>query len=208
MSGNSAAVVALDLHKKFTRAVTMGPRGEVMDDRRISHIDHAEMERFFREFEQETDISMEATFPAGRAFRQLAVGRGPRREGGPEAPPRRPPDGPHGRRGPDLRATRIKDFTKGLPKSGRPEGPNIRRSRPSGKDCIAEGTLWLRRMFPEAYRAPRDVRRRRGLLRMRGLFVRMRTALKCNVHPKAGRCAAGSSSGWAYSWRRSRASSR
>ena len=61
MSGNSVAVVALDLHKKFTRAVTMGPRGEVMDDRRISHVDHAEMERFFREFEQETDILMEAT---------------------------------------------------------------------------------------------------------------------------------------------------
>ena len=44
MSANSVAVVALDLHKKFTRAVTMDPGGEVMDDRRVHHADHSEIQ--------------------------------------------------------------------------------------------------------------------------------------------------------------------
>ena len=64
---------------------------------------------------------------------------------------------------------RIKHFRKGLPKSDR-------------KDAIGQGTLWLRKMFPEVYLAPGEVRRRRGLFRMRALFVRMRTALKNNIH--------------------------
>jgi transposase len=148
VSGNSIAVVALDLHKMFTRAVTMGPRREVMDDRRISHADHAEMESFFLEFEKGTDILMEATFNWPWVA-DLAEKCGLK---------------PH--LGDPLR---IKEFRKGLAKSDR-------------KDCIGEGTLWLRRMFPEAYRAPKGVRRMRGLYRMRGLFVRMRTSLKCNVH--------------------------
>lgn len=42
MSANSVAVVPLDLHKKFTRAVTMDPGGKVMDDRRVDHADHSE----------------------------------------------------------------------------------------------------------------------------------------------------------------------
>jgi hypothetical protein len=55
------AVVALDLHKKSTRAVTMGPGGDVTDDRRVRHADHAEMEGFLREFARGTDVVMEAT---------------------------------------------------------------------------------------------------------------------------------------------------
>jgi transposase len=63
---------------------------------------------------------------------------------------------------------RIKHLRKGLPKSDR-------------KDAIGTGTLWLKNMFPEAYLAPPDVRAMRGTFRMRGLFVRMRTALKNNI---------------------------
>ena len=42
---------------------------------RVYHADHAEMEAFLDEFERGTDVVMEATFPAGRAFRQPALGR-------------------------------------------------------------------------------------------------------------------------------------
>jgi transposase len=145
---SSVAVLALDLHKKFSRAVTMDHGGGVLDDRRVSHADHAEMEGFFREFELGTDVVMEATFNWPWVV-DLAEKCGLR---------------PH--IGDPMR---IKDFRKGLPKSDR-------------KDAIGQGNLWLRRMFPEAYIAPRDVRRRRGLFRMRSLFVRMRTALKNNIH--------------------------
>ena len=148
MSANSVAVVALDLHKTFTRAVTMDPGGEVMDDRRVHHADHSEMESFFREFERGTDVVMEATFNWPWVA-DLAEKCGLRPHLG--------------------NPMRIKDFRKGLPKSDR-------------KDCIAEGSLWLKEMFPEAYLAPIGVRRMRALFRMRGLFVKMRTALKCNVH--------------------------
>ena len=64
---------------------------------------------------------------------------------------------------------RLKYYRKGLPKSDR-------------KDAMGSGTLWLRGMFPEAYLAPPGVRRLRAVFRMRALFVRMRTALKNNVH--------------------------
>lgn len=147
MSG-SVAVVALDLHKRFTRAVVMGPEGQVLDDRRVTHANHSEMEAFFREFERGTDVVMEATFNwpwvadiAEKCGLKAHLGD----------------------------PMRLKDYRKGLPKSDR-------------KDCIAEGSLWLRRMFPEAYLAPPGVRRMRGVFRMRGFFVRMRSALKCNIH--------------------------
>jgi transposase len=64
---------------------------------------------------------------------------------------------------------RIKHLRKGLPKSDR-------------KDAIGSANLWLKNMFPEAYLAPPDVRAMRGTFRMRALFVRMRTALKNNIH--------------------------
>ena len=156
VSGKSVAVVALDLHKEFTRAVVMGPGGEILDDRRVYHADHAEMEAFFDEFERGTDVVMEATFNwpwvadlAGKCGLRAHLGD----------------------------PMRIKDYRKGLPKSDR-------------KDCIAQGTLWLRSIFPQAYLAPPGVRRVRGVFRMRGFFARMRSSLKSNIHPKAGRCAA------------------
>ena len=145
---SSVAVVALDLHKKFSRAVVMDPGGEVLDDRKVSHADRAEMERFFREFEQGTDVVMEATFNwPWVADLAEKCGLSPHL-GDP---------------------MRIKDYRKGLPKSDR-------------KDAVGQGNLWIRKMFPEVYLAPGEVRRRRGLFRMRALFVRMRTALKNNVH--------------------------
>jgi transposase len=64
---------------------------------------------------------------------------------------------------------RLKHHRQGLPKSDR-------------KDAISAGKLWLKEMFPAAYLAPPDVRRRRGMFRMRSLFVRMQTALKNNIH--------------------------
>jgi transposase len=106
------------------------------------------MERFFEEFEKETDVVMEATFNWPWVA-DLAEKCGLT---------------PH--LGDPMR---IKHYRKGLPKSDR-------------KDAIGQGTLWLRGMFPEAYLAPGEVRRRRGLFRMRSLFVRMRTALKNNIH--------------------------
>lgn len=148
MSGKSVAVVALDLHKKFTRAVVMGPGGEILDDRRVYHCDHAEMEAFFDEFERGTDVVMEATFNWPWVA-DLAEKCGLRAHLGDPM--------------------RIKDYRKGLPKSDR-------------KDCIAQGTLWLRNMFPQAYLAPPGVRRVRGVFRMRGFLSRMRSSLKGNIH--------------------------
>jgi transposase len=140
--------VSLDLHKKFTRAVCLGADGEVLDDRRILHEDPAEMERFFEEFEEKTDVVMEATFNWPWVA-DLATKCGLKAHLGDPM--------------------RLKHFRKGLPKSDR-------------KDAISAGTLWLRKMFPEAYLAPPGVRRMRAVFRMRALFVRMRTALKNNVH--------------------------
>jgi len=145
---NSVAVVSLDLHKKFSKAVVMDAEGNVLDERKISHANCAEMERFFDEFEEKTDVVMEATFNWPWVA-DLAEKCGL---------------APH--LGDSMR---IKHFRKGLPKSDR-------------KDAVGQGTLWLRRMFPEAYLAPKDVRRRRALFRMRALFVRMRGALKNNIH--------------------------
>jgi hypothetical protein len=160
-------VVALDLHKEFSRAVVMDGGGDVLDDRRILHADRGEMQRFLDEFDAGTDVVMEATFNWPWVV-DIAEKCG-------VTPHLGDP-------------TRIKEFRRGLAKSDR-------------KDCVAQGTLWLRKMFPEVYIAPPCVRRMRGVFRMRGLFVRLRTKVKNNIHPKAGRCAAGSSSSWASLWR-------
>ena len=141
-------MVALDLHKKFTRAVVMSEAGEVMDDRRISHADHDDMERFLDEFDENTDVVMEATFNWPWVV-DLAEKCGLK---------------PH--LGDPMR---IKGYRKGLAKSDR-------------KDCIGQGTLWLRGMFPEVYIAPPCVRRMRAVFRMRALFVEMRTRIKNNIH--------------------------
>jgi transposase len=148
MSTNAVAVVSMDLHKAFSRVVVMGPEGEVMDDRRVYHADHAEMEDFFREFEHGTDVIMEATFN-WPWIADLAEKCGLSAHLGDPM--------------------RIKNHRKGLPKSDR-------------KDCVAQGTLWFRKMFPEVYLAPRGVRRMCGVFRMRGMFVRMRASIKNNIH--------------------------
>ena len=51
MSARNAAVAALDLHRKSTGAVTVGPGGEAVDDRRVHHADRSATGRFLREFE-------------------------------------------------------------------------------------------------------------------------------------------------------------
>ena len=144
----SVAVLSLDLHKKFSRAITLDEECEVTHDSRVSHSDQAEMERFFNAFEEGTDVVMEATFNWPWVA-DLAMKCGLRPHIGD--------------------AMRIKHLRKGLPKSDR-------------KDAIGSGNLWLKNMFPEAYLAPPDVRATRGTFRMRGLFVRMRSALKNNIH--------------------------
>ena len=148
MIAEGVAVVSLDLHKNFTRAVALDDEAAVVDDRRVSHGDPKEMRRFFEEFEKNTDVVMEATFN-WPWIADLAKKCGLT---------------PH--LGDPMR---MKHYRKGLPKSDR-------------KDAISGGVLWVRKMFPEAYLAPPDVRRMRAVFRMRSLFVRMRTALKNNIH--------------------------
>ena len=58
----SVAVLSLDLHKKFSRAITLNELCEVTHDIRVSHSDQAVMERFLDAFEEGTDVVMEATF--------------------------------------------------------------------------------------------------------------------------------------------------
>ena len=144
----SIAVVPLDIHKRFSRAVTMGADREILSDEKISHSDPSEMEAFFRSFEAGTHVLMEATFNwpwiadlAERAGLSPHLGD----------------------------PFRISEYSKGLAKSDR-------------KDAVAEGKLWLAGMFPEAYLAPPEVRRMRGLFRLRLVLVGMRTAMKNTIH--------------------------
>jgi transposase len=141
-------VVSLDLHKKFSRAVTMDAEATVLDDVRVSHANREEMESFFRQLDRGTAVVMEATFN-WPWIADIATKCGLNAHLGDPM--------------------RLKHYRKGLPKSDR-------------KDAIGAGTLWLRKMFPEAYLAPPGVRRMRAVFRMRALFVRMRTALKSNIH--------------------------
>jgi transposase len=65
---------------------------------------------------------------------------------------------------------RAREMAKGMPKSDR-------------KDAIFLGKLWLAgEIFPESYLAPPEVRRMRGLFRLRLVLVSMRTALKNTIH--------------------------
>lgn len=59
---NSVAVVSMDIHKKFSKAVTMGSEGEVEEVVRVPHGDHGVMAQFLAKFEPGTDVVMEATF--------------------------------------------------------------------------------------------------------------------------------------------------
>jgi len=143
------AVVALDIHKKFSKAVVMGADCEILWEKKISHSDKRDMTNFFSRFEPGTDVVMEATFN-WPWIADLAEEAGLK---------------PH-----IAHAPRLREMAKGLPKSDR-------------RDAIFIGMLWLSsKIFPESYLAPPEVRRMRGLFRTRLLFVRMRTALKNNVH--------------------------
>lgn len=65
---------------------------------------------------------------------------------------------------------RAREMAKGMAKSDR-------------KDAIFLGRLWLAGdIFPGSYLAPPEVRRMRGLFRLRLVLVRMRTALKNAIH--------------------------
>ena len=119
MPVTSVAVVSLELHKTFSRAVTMGAEATVLDDVRVSHAKKEEMEVFFRQFDRGTDVVMEATFN-WPWIADIAMKCGMNAHLGDPM--------------------RLKHYRKGLPKSDR-------------KDAIGAGTLWVRKMFPEAYHA-------------------------------------------------------
>jgi len=59
---DSIAVVAMDIHKKFSKAVALGPQAEVLDVWRIGHGDKDVMQEFFQQFAPGTEVVMEATF--------------------------------------------------------------------------------------------------------------------------------------------------
>ena len=59
---SSVAVVAMDIHKKFSKVVAMDAEAEVLEEWRIPHGDRGVMAAFFSEFEASTDVVMEATF--------------------------------------------------------------------------------------------------------------------------------------------------
>jgi transposase len=59
---NRVAVISMDLHKRFSKAVAMGWDGQVLEEARISHGDRREMEAYFARFDSRTDVVMEATF--------------------------------------------------------------------------------------------------------------------------------------------------
>lgn len=59
---DEVGVVALDIHRDFSKAVVMSQEGDIIGEERISHIRHVEMDRFFCRFRRGTDVVMEATF--------------------------------------------------------------------------------------------------------------------------------------------------
>jgi transposase len=146
---NSVAVVPLDIHKKFSKAVEMGEGGEVLGEARVSHAGRDEMEKYFRRFPAGTDVVMEATFN-WPWIADVAEEAGLR---------------PH-----LAHPMRVREMAKGMAKSDR-------------KDAVFLGKLWLAGdIFPESYLAPAEVRRMRGLFRLRLMLVSMRTALKNTIH--------------------------
>ena len=71
----------MDIHKKFSKTVWMDGDENILGEARVSHENRNAMIEFLSLFDSKTDVVMEATFPAGRASRQLAVDRRPRRGG-------------------------------------------------------------------------------------------------------------------------------
>lgn len=58
----SVAVIALDLHKRFSRGAVLNDEGMIIEDVRLGHGDWWEYERYLADFEAGTDVVMEATF--------------------------------------------------------------------------------------------------------------------------------------------------
>jgi transposase len=147
---NTVAVVAMDIHKKFSKVVALDGDAAVLDEWRVDHGDREVMEEFFRHFEPGTDVVMEATFnwpwiaDAAEAM---------------------------GMSGHLAHAKRAREMAKGMAKSDR-------------KDAVFLGKLFLAggNVFPDAYLAPPEVRRRRSFFRQRLLLVRVRVAIKNSVH--------------------------
>jgi transposase len=146
---SSVAVVSMDIHKMFSKGMSMGPDSAILAEARIPHGDRRDMERYFAQFPRGTPVVMEATFNwPWIADVAEAMGLEPHLA--------HPP--------------RMRQYARGLAKTDR-------------KDAIFQGKIWLNReIFPESYRAPRDVRRLRDLFRLRLLWVSKRTSLKNNVH--------------------------
>jgi transposase len=146
----SVAVVAMDIHKKFSKAVALDEGAEVLDVWRIEHGDREVMKEFFAQFASGTDVVMEATFNwPWIADVAEAMGMS----------------------GHLAHAQRARAMARGMPKSDR-------------RDAIFLGKLYLAggEVFPGAYLAPPEVRRRRSHLRQRLLLVRMRVMLKNALH--------------------------
>jgi hypothetical protein len=59
---NRVAVVSVDIHKRFSKAVVLGWDGQVMEESRVAHGNRHDMEAYFARFETGTDVVMEATF--------------------------------------------------------------------------------------------------------------------------------------------------
>lgn len=59
---NTVAVIGMDLHRDFSKVVTMSAEGEVLEVRNVCHSTKQEMVEFFGEFEAGTNVVMEATF--------------------------------------------------------------------------------------------------------------------------------------------------
>jgi len=143
------AVLTMDIHKKFSKAVWLDENEEVLGEAKVMHGKLETMERFFMEFEKGTHVVMEATFNwPWIADLAEAAGLDPHL----------------------VHALMARARAKGMAKNDR-------------KDAIFLGKLFLSgSLFPEAYLAPKEVREARSLFRTRSLLVRMRTALKNNVH--------------------------
>lgn len=146
---NSVAVVSLDIHKKFSKAVMLGTDGTVLDEKRVSHSVAGQMREFLSLFKKGTDVVMEATFNwpwIADAAEEAGLS-------------------PH-----LAHPMRAREMAKGMAKSDR-------------KDAIFLGKLWLAgEIFPESYLAPPEVRRMRGLFRLRLVLVSMKVALKNTIH--------------------------
>jgi transposase len=59
---NTVAVLAMDIHKKFSKAVAMDDKQRILDEWRIDHGDREVMAEFFSHFQGGTHVVMEATF--------------------------------------------------------------------------------------------------------------------------------------------------